>query len=72
MVEHGGDPVEPEPVKAEDVNPHPEVGEEEAEDLPVVVVEQATVPQWVVAASPRVEETGIYIQQTLPTDWKKH
>ena len=72
VVEHWGDAVEPESVKAEDVDPHPEVGQKEAQDLPVVVVEQATVPQRVVAASPRVEETGIYIQQTLPTDWKKH
>ena len=59
MVKHGGDPVEPEPVKAEDVNPHPEVGEEEAQDLPVVVVEQAAVPKGVAASGSRVEEAGI-------------
>ena len=59
MVEHGGDPVEPESVEAEDVDPHPEVREEKAEDLPVVVIEQAAVPQRVVAAAPRMEEAAV-------------
>ena len=59
MVEHGGDPVEPESVEAEDVDPHPEVREEKAEDLPVVVIEQAAVPQGVVPAGSGVEETCV-------------
>ena len=59
MVEHGGDPVEPESVKPEDVDPHSQVGQEEAEDFPVVVVEQATVPQGVVPAGSGVEETCV-------------
>jgi hypothetical protein len=60
VVEHWGDAVEPESVKAEDVDPHPEVGEEEAQDLPVVVVEQAAVPKGVAASGSRVEEAGIW------------
>ena len=48
----------PEPVKAVDVDPHPQVGEEEPEHLPVGVVEEARVPELVVAAAARVEEAG--------------
>ena len=60
VVEHWGDAVEPESVKAEDVDPHPEVGQKEAQDFPVVVVEQAAVPQGVAATGSRVEEAGIW------------
>ena len=49
----------PESVKAVDVDPHPQVGEEESEHLPVGVVEEARVPELVVAAAVRVEETGV-------------
>ena len=50
MVEHGRDAVEPEAVEAVDVDPHPQVGQQEPENLPVVVVEQPGVPERVVAA----------------------
>ncbi len=59
MIEHWGDPVEPEAVKAENVHPHPQVGQQEPEDLPFEVVEQAGVPQGVVAPRPGMEEAGI-------------
>ena len=55
VVEHAGDTVKSEPVEAEVLEPHPEVGEEEAERLPGGVVEQPGVPQRVAAAVPRVE-----------------
>jgi hypothetical protein len=59
VVEHGGDPVEPEAVEAVDVDPHPQVGQEEPEDLPLEVVEQPGVPERVVAAATRVEEARV-------------
>ena len=49
----------PESVKAVDVHPHPQVGQQEAEHLPVGVVEQARVPQIVVAAASRMEEAAV-------------
>ena len=55
VVEHAGDTVKSEPVEAEVLEPHPEVGEEEPQRLPGGVVEQPGVPQRVAAAVPRVE-----------------
>ena len=59
MVEHGGDAVEPEAVEPKDVDPHPQVGQQEPEDLPLEVVEEARVPEGVGAARPGMEETRV-------------
>ena len=70
VVEHRRDAVEPEAVEAVDVDPHPQVGQQEPENLPVVVVEQAGVPEGMVAARTRVEETGI-CQGKVNRNWKR-
>ena len=70
MIKHGGDSVEPEPVKSIDGDPHLEVGEEEAENLPLGVVEEAGVPQGMVSTRAGVEETSIYEElKNNPLNW---
>ena len=59
MIEHGGDPVKPEAIEPVDVDPHFEVGQQEPQNLPLGVVEEARVPEGVVTAASRVEEASI-------------
>ena len=59
VVKHGRDTVEPEAVKAIDVNPHPQVGQKKPENLPIIVIEEPGIPQRMVASRTRMEKASI-------------
>lgn len=54
-VHHTGDAVEPEAVEFEFLHVEPEVAEEEAENFVMPVVEQSTVPEFVLTFRPTME-----------------
>lgn len=59
MIQHWGNPIEPESVKAIDVNPHPQVGQKKPENLPIIVIEEPGIPQRMVASRTRMEKASI-------------
>lgn len=64
-VKHGSDSIEAEPVKTKVIDPHPEVGKQESQCLPITVVEKSTAPQRVMTTITRVEEAGVYGTESI-------